>query len=144
MESSTFCEMCNSFFGLIYSRTESAPALMTFHNMQQLIDSAQGHGACHLCSLILVEISSEKRHQYLRELRQNLTTAQFIVSVWHYVPPNNLNQPNNLELGLKPILRLEEAQRRDGSGNRSIVCHFRCEPLRELRLFGRMELGTFT
>jgi hypothetical protein len=77
-------------------------ALVDFHNMRQLIDSA-GDG-CHLCNLILLDIAPHQRWKYLEELeRKGEDKPQIVAVIWYFKFPDERRPP-------APYLRIEEAR----------------------------------
>ncbi|OAP65162.1 hypothetical protein AYL99_01134 [Fonsecaea erecta] len=91
---------------------------MEFHNMRQLVDSADE--GCHLCSLILLEIPPSQREKYLEDLeRDGDGEPQIVAVVWYYRFPDERRPP-------VPYLRIEEAKLRPPVVNRVIICEFQC------------------
>lgn len=122
------CRMCCSYLALVGQQQSTGEAVMNFHNMQQLIDSA-GDG-CHLCSLILSEIASHERQKYLEELdRRGDGEPQIVATVWYYRFPDERRAP-------VPYLRFEEAYRRSRTLNRVQICELKCEIIENQRQMG--------
>ena len=123
------CRVCDTLLVAIGTQNSPSPCMLPFKNIQEIIDSTTT--GCHLCSLILVEISPKAQEEYLQELRLDPTMErQFVTIIWQYPFPNSYGAD------LKPILRLEEARPRAGVSNRQTVCDLRFESMLDYPVFG--------
>jgi hypothetical protein len=100
-----------------------AQAVMDFHNMRQLVDSAAD--GCHLCNLILLEIPPSQQRMYLDELdREGEGEPQIVAVVWYPGIPLE-GRPAT------PHLSFEEARPRPPVINRVVICELHCHPLED-------------
>jgi len=114
------CRVCRSYLALIGSQ-QSPSEEINFHNMRQLIDSA-GDG-CHLCSLILSEISPDQQQKYLEELdSKEEDEPQIVAFVWYFKSPDERRPP-------VPHLGISEAKYRPGAISQVRICELQCEIL---------------